>query len=166
MLIAVTSARKPFSWDFPTVTAALDYFLTASPLHVAALAALPADERSGVREELSSRLTGMSAGDVVSLDSPNLLVTVRRRQRPARPSRQGPGVAAAPMVNAALGRLGPSIRATPSNCNEKGNCADSPVANGVHLMTVEHSCGLCAIACSVVDKGSIHSSMFRGLELI
>ncbi|PZS33990.1 MAG: hypothetical protein DLM61_04340 [Pseudonocardiales bacterium] len=77
--IEVASTRRPFSWDFPTVTAALDYFLTASPLHAAALAALSPDEQNGLRGELSARLTAMSAGDVVSLASPYLLVTARRR---------------------------------------------------------------------------------------
>jgi len=75
----VAIARWPFSWDFPTVTAALDYFLTASPRHAAALAALPPDERAGLRVELSTRLSVMSAGDVISLPSPYQLVTARRR---------------------------------------------------------------------------------------
>jgi hypothetical protein len=61
------------------VPAALDYFLTASPLHAAALAAVSPGERSGLRDDLSARLTAMSAGDVVSLASPYLLVTARRR---------------------------------------------------------------------------------------
>ncbi len=75
----VVTARRPFSWDFPTVTAALDYFLTASPRHAAALAALPPHEQTALRIELSTRLTAMSAADVISLPSPYLLVTARRR---------------------------------------------------------------------------------------
>jgi len=74
--------RRPFVWDFPSARQAADFFLSASPLHVAALATLPPDEQSAVRSEIEAMLGRSPPGGLVSLPSPYLLVTGRRAPPP------------------------------------------------------------------------------------
>ncbi len=69
---------QPFAWDFPSAQQAADFFLSASPLHVSALATLPPDEQSVVRSEMEAMLGGSPAGGQLSLPSPYLLVTAVR----------------------------------------------------------------------------------------
>ncbi|PZS23693.1 MAG: hypothetical protein DLM54_00825 [Acidimicrobiales bacterium] len=74
----VACTRRPFSWDFPTAGQAADYFLSASPMHACALAALPGEEHAAVRAEVETMLSEFSTGGPVSVSSPYLLVTAVR----------------------------------------------------------------------------------------
>ncbi len=70
--------RRPFAWDFSSAQHAVDFFLSASPLHVSALAELPAAEQAAVRTEMQAMLDQPSVGGRVSLSSPYLLATAKR----------------------------------------------------------------------------------------
>lgn len=76
----LTITQQPFTWAFDDANAAVDFFLTASPLHAATVAALPNEERSAVRAEMIAGLAEDAGPDGhVAYDIPWLLITATRR---------------------------------------------------------------------------------------
>lgn len=75
----VKTAERPFSWAFSDADSAVAFFSENSPLHAAALAALPDAERAVVREELRDAIADQAGHEIaVSIDSPWMLVTATR----------------------------------------------------------------------------------------
>ncbi|MGI8876442.1 MAG: class I SAM-dependent methyltransferase [Egibacteraceae bacterium] len=76
----VACAERAFSWDFATPAEATEYFLTASPWHVASLSALPPTQQAVVHSETRAAIAELATADGrVSMPSPYLLVTAARR---------------------------------------------------------------------------------------